>query len=359
MHRIVLAAAAVLIAVGGCQTTAPKSGATFDGYNPPKADIAFDTTHSDPDRPARAAGRKYRGPIVDTHVHLLRGLENTTVHQVLGQAADTGVERLIALPTPNEGQYKHQSENASARRTLAKLGGGRLCGSTYFTRWMHGAYRNGYTEDELHQRLAKLRADLTTGGCLGIGEIGPLHFVKKSGMSLVTFPLDFPPMLKLAELAQELDVWLDLHAEPVAPDGTSYQAATFGGIAALYRQAPALKLILSHTAMTSPGNVQALLDRYPNLMLNLKIVPPGRGPDWRNLEPIVNQDYGLYEDWAALFERYASRFLIGSDARFGTPQFAGRRYAKTIKALRRLLGSLDPDAADRIAHGNARRIFAR
>ena len=99
------------------------------------------------------------------------------------------------------------------------------------------------------------------------------------------------------------------------------------------------------------------LDAYPNLMMNLKMVRPGSSLRWQHLGPISNQDDELFEDWAQLFEAMPERFMIGTDARFGEPQYQGKRYHKTIKRLRRALGSLNPSAAELIANGNANRLF--
>ena len=311
-------------------------------------------------RPARPRGQSYEGPIIDTHTHFLRGLENTNVQDVLEKIDSAGVERLIVLPTPNEGRFKHRSQNASLRRKIVHVGkerAGRLCGSTYLTRWMHNAYRKGYTEEELSKRLDQLRFDLDNGNCIGIGEIGPYHFDKKPGMSIIDFPLNFAPMLKVAEVAVEKDVWLDLHAEPKTPAGKSYEDQLFGGITLLYQRYPSLKLILSHTAMTPPQNVRALLQAYPTLMMNLKIVTPGKTLKWDHLGPIANADNEIFEDWATLMEEMPDRFMVGTDARFGTSQYSKDRYRKTIKRLRRILGNLSDEAAEKIAYGNARRVF--
>ncbi len=51
--------------------------------------------------------------------------------------------------------------------------------------------------------------------------------------------------------------------------------------------------------------------------------------------------------------------MIGSDSRLGTKQYVGNRYNRNIRKLRKILGSLESHAADRIAHGNARRVFGR
>ena len=326
----------------------------------PSPDIRLQRETFDPNRPARPAAKPYRGPIIDTHVHFRKGLDGIRVSGVLGRAHEAGVTRIIALPTPNEGLFRDSRDNAAARRRVIERGAGaaaRLCGSTYLTRWMHTAFRAGYEEKDLQARLDRLRADIESGGCLGIGEIGPYHFDKKAGQANIQFPLNFEPVLRLAALAVELDVWLDLHMEPLEPDGTSHEEAVFGGIALLFRHSRDLKLILSHTAMTNARNARALLDAYPNLMMNLKMVRPGSSLRWQHLGPISNQDDELFEDWAQLFEAMPERFMIGTDARFGEPQYQGKRYHKTIKRLRRALGSLNPSAAELIANGNANRLF--
>ena len=107
--------------------------------------------------------------------------------------------------------------------------------------------------------------------------------------------------------------------------------------------------------MTNPTNARRLLETYPNLMMNFKIVRSHGG--WRNLEPITDRKGNIFEDWASLFEEFPDRFLVGSDAKFGREEFSTRKYGKEIQRLRRLLGVLHKMAADMIAHGNARRIF--
>jgi len=326
----------------------------------PPPGFALDTTPARLDRPTRAGGEEYQGPLIDTHVHLLRGLAKGGVARVLTQMEKAGVEGMVVLPTPNEGLFRDREANAKARRQIVAAGAGRvsrLCGSTYLTRWMAAAYVQGYSDDDLADRLGRLRRDLESGGCSGIGEIGPYHFAKKPGMAVIHFPLNFTPMLELARLAAAERVWLDLHAEPKSPTGDSYEQELFGGIELLFREAPGLKLILSHTGMTSAVNARRLLAAYPNLMMNLKIVRPGRKLQWDHLGPIVDENGRLFEDWARLMEEMPDRFMVGTDARFGTPQYGKGRYRKTIRAIRRLLGSLDPQAARMIGAENARRVF--
>ncbi len=87
-------------------------------------------------------------------------------------------------------------------------------------------------------------------------------------------------------MAAAKGVWLELHAEPVSADRNSHYVTLTGGIALLFRLNPRFKLILPHTGMTSSKNARALLDTNPNLLMNLKIVLPGKALHWEHLEPI-------------------------------------------------------------------------
>tara|TARA_B100002003_G_C13622209_1_gene319068 strand:+ start:43 stop:483 length:441 start_codon:yes stop_codon:yes gene_type:complete len=145
-------------------------------------------------------------------------------------------------------------------------------------------------------------------------------------------------------------------------------------------------------------------------MMNFKQITRHNG--WKNLEPITDSEGRLYNDWAELFEAMPERFMVGSDMKFGrvfplsraqeydatqstnhnhiTPAFSEtghetRRsgsddptasaghdtapsalrqdqakvflYDVRIKAIREILGSINPDAAELIAYKNAEIFF--
>ena len=360
MTRGILILAAGVALLAACQTRAPPA-------DPPLPEPAFtvDRSRWDPGRPARPRG-KYRGPIIDTHVHLHvprdGSLSDRHLSDILGAARQADVERLIFKPTPNQERFLQFEDGMEGMRRLVRMGkglAGHHCGSDHLTVWMHFAYRNGFEAADLDERLRRLEAELDGGPCTAIGEIGPYHFEKRDGQLVIDFPMNFEPFLRLAGLAARKGVWLEIHAEPVTPDGDSYENAVFGGVALLFRRHPDLKLILAHTAMTNPANARALLATYPNLMMNLKITPGNIS--WLNLGPVTNAGREIFEDWAALMEDLPGRFMVGTDTHFWR-QTGGRivtpeRYAKVIKRLRRLLGSLDEAAARAIAYENARRLW--
>lgn len=326
----------------------------------PPPDPAFSKASPDPSRPARPIGEQYEGPVIDVHAHLLMARGKKDLKSYLIKVWQTGVSNIIFLPTPNEGRMRQRKQSARHRRTLLKMGEGSvslLCGSTSFTVWMQRAYTVGrYGESDLRGRLKKLSRDIDSGTCLGIGEIGPYHFDKKPGMAQLTLPMNFAPFLRLAGLAEQKGVWMDIHAEPVTPQGDSFEDEVFAGYELLFKQYPDIKIVLAHTGMMSPANARLLFSRHKNLMMHLKIVTSPRLA-WGNLWPITNSAAELYEDWAELMEEYPDRFMVGTDARFGTKQYKKNKYQKVVVRTRRILGTLTPDAAEMIAYGNAKRIY--
>ena len=327
---------------------------------PPAFEVEY--KRSDPDRPVRSHDKEYKGTIIDTHVHLDPpkdgNINKVELKRMLKVFKKSGVELAIFMPTPNEGRKINHEEGVIQKKMLSGLGGDRIklfCGSNYITYWLHKAYRYGYSEKALERILGRISKDLDSGECAGVGEIGVYHFRKHGNQKVIQYSPDFEPFLRIVELIAKKEIWLDLHAEPVAPEGKSYERQVFGGIELLFRRDPDLKLILSHTAMTNPVNVRRILLKYPNVMMNIKISKEHE--KWRNLEPLVNPDGELYKDWARLFEEMPERFMVGTDSKFGRRGFKASKYRKKIRQMRRILGTLEIEAQERIAYKNAQGIF--
>jgi len=332
----------------------------------------IEQTRSDPNRPVRAQDGEYIGPIADTHAHLdppPSGVINEEYLQMIVDTLDNaGVSSVMIMPVPNEGHMTNMSgySGSEQRKNLRQIGEGKVkifSGGEYTSNWLHDIYRSGYGNNELQEVLNKLTGDIDDPEISGIGEIGLYHFNKTGTQNIIEYPPTFEPFLEIIGLISERDVWIDLHAEPVDPEGESYEEQVFGGLDLLFTRFPDLKLILSHTAMTNPTNVRLILDVYPNVMMNFK--PITNHSKWRNLEPVTNSDGLLYEDWAELFEEMPERFMIGTDEKFGRMK-RGKpesqpadpsRYLESIIHMRKILGSISPEAAELIAYKNAERIF--
>jgi Amidohydrolase len=115
------------------------------------------------------------------------------------------------------------------------------------------------------------------------------------------------------------------------------------GIQELLAQRPDLNVLWAHAGMNaSPATVGRILDAHPNLWVDLAlrtdVAPGGR------LDPA----------WAALFERYPDRFLIGTDT-WVVSQWT--RLPELMSRVRGWLRQLPPEIAQQIAYANAEHLF--
>jgi amidohydrolase family protein len=137
---------------------------------------------------------------------------------------------------------------------------------------------------------------------------------------------------KTVDFAVDHDLYLHAHADQEA-------------VEILMRHNPRARIIWAHTGFGLPTDrVAAMLGKYPNLWGELSY----RGG-------IVDGAGKLTAEWRALFERYPDRFLLGSDT--WVPE-RWTSYAEIMAGYRAWLEQLPPDIAAKIAHGNARALFA-
>jgi hypothetical protein len=102
-------------------------------------------------------------------------------------------------------------------------------------------------------------------------------------------------------------------------------------------------VLWAHAGLSeSPATVQRILETYPNvwveLALRYDVAPGGR------LDPA----------WAALFQRYPDRFMIGTDTWIPSQW---TRLPGLMADVRTWLRQLPPDLATAIAYGNAERLL--
>ena len=327
----------------------------------PAPAFKVDYRRTDLNRSVRQMECIYEGSIIDAHVHLhppKNGIDVSALAGVIDALEDAGVEFAVFMPTPNEGRNKNHEKGADQRKMLLAKNKDRVrlfAGANYIDYPIHRANQGGYSHADFEKILAHLATDLKDEEYLGFGELVLFHFEKRKGQHVLMVPPGFTPLLEVVNLIAENNTWIDLHAEPVDPGGVSYEDDIFGGIELLHRRNPDLKLILAHTAMTNPANARSLLNAYPKIMMSIKIRK--KHEKWKNLEPLVNTEGEIYEDWAQIFEEMPERFIIGTDAKFERKEFKAANYLNKIKDIRYLLGSIDPDAARLIAYENASAMF--
>jgi hypothetical protein len=140
-----------------------------------------------------------------------------------------------------------------------------------------------------------------------------------------------PWVKKMVDFAVAHDLYLHAHCDEEA-------------LLILFGHNPRAKIIWAHTGFSVPPlRVAELLEKYPALWgeLSYRSGITGRGGE-------------LTAEWRDLFTRYSERFLLGSDTWINERWFA---YDGIMREYRGWLAQLPPQQAQRIASGNAERVF--
>lgn len=165
-----------------------------------------------------------------------------------------------------------------------------------------------------------IESEFKRGYYRGIGEF---HLYGKAAWN--------PIVKKIVDFAVANDLYLHAHSDEEA-------------LLILFEHNPKAKIIWAHTGFsTEPKRVAELLEKYPMLWGELSyrggITGPGRA---------------LTPEWRDLFARYSDRFLLGSDT-WINERWAS--YDDTMSEYRSWLKQLPREQAQRIAFGNAQRLF--
>ncbi len=147
-------------------------------------------------------------------------------------------------------------------------------------------------------------------------------------------PGDEPLMKRIVGLAIEKKIPLHVHSdhEPI-----EY----------LYSLHPGLTIIWAHAGMTEPANVVGdMMSRYPLLYADTS---------YRETD-ILTKSGGIDPEWRRVLERFADRFMVGSDT---WVNYQWEDYDHLIDLNRKWLAHLTSDTARKIAYQNAAQLFGR
>jgi hypothetical protein len=184
-----------------------------------------------------------------------------------------------------------------------------------------GAKRDWMHDETLPARVAAL---LDAGGGIYRG-IGELHIFAGDAQS--------PVLLALADLAAERGLMLQIHGDAAVID-------------AVFARQPGLTVLWAHLGTEPrPEAIAPVLARHPNLYADTS-VRDGR---------FVDEQGQLRPPWRAFFIAHADRVLVGVDT-FWTRRW--KRFDEVAAEIRGWLGQLPPEVAEKLAHGNAERLFA-
>jgi predicted TIM-barrel fold metal-dependent hydrolase len=183
----------------------------------------------------------------------------------------------------------------------------------------------------------RLDALLATGRFRGAGEVH-IHQASRK----IKRAIDAAPILAVLDACARHDVPLVIHDE-LTPETT----AELERALAHNRKAA---IVLAHAGSGEPGALALLLGRHPNLYLDVS------GMHFLRTPALATETGPLEPEWKALLVAHADRVLVGVDV-WAPALFAPQMLDRLFTWTRRVLGELPPEAASRIAHGTAERLF--
>ncbi|MBI3536416.1 MAG: amidohydrolase family protein [Chloroflexi bacterium] len=192
------------------------------------------------------------------------------------------------------------------------------------------------------QTAALIEQELNKSGARGIGEIS-LRLTTNPNLGNA-YPADGPVALAIYDLAAK-------HKVPV----TVHVNSTFS--AELERGADHNKsaiIIWAHVGDGQPAQVGDVLRKHANLYADLS----GRNPYMQRGyaiadQQLTNADGSLKSDWKSLLEEFADRILFGTD--ISSDRYPDLNLLFTY--YRSVLAQITPDAAEKIANKNVKRIL--
>ena len=247
--------------------------------------------------------------IFDAHLHYNQEPKPFySLDQVRDVFRRNGITGIIATSRPNKGTHELVDAKWSELKVVPFI-------RPYRVRSDIQTWFNDPTIFEL------IKDEYARGYYRGIGEF---HIYGKSAQS------DW--VKKMVDFAVERNLYLHAHCDEEA-------------LLILFRHNPKAKIIWAHTGFSvAPARVAELLDEHKDAL-------------WGELSyrgGITGGDGKLTSDWRNLFARYSDRFLLGSDTWINERWFG---YDTIFKEYRGWLAQLPSDQAQRIANGNALRLF--
>jgi hypothetical protein len=254
--------------------------------------------------PARAQDLK----IFDAHLHYNQ--EPTpfySLDKVLELFRRNGVTGILATSRPNKGTHQLTASKAAGLWVVPFI-------RPYKVRADIQTWFGDPASFEL------IEEEYKRGYYRGIGEF---HLYGKAAFN--------PWVKKVVDFAVANDLYLHAHCDEEA-------------LLILYEHNPRAKIIWAHTGFSVPtARVAQLLEKYPALWGELS---------YRS--GITGNGGALSAEWRDLLGRYSDRFLLGSDT-WINERWAS--YDDIMSEYRGWLKQLPPAQAQRIASGNAERLF--
>lgn len=202
-------------------------------------------------------------------------------------------------------------------------------------------YRARWVNNDL-TLVSDLEQLLEAGGFRGIGEISVVHFASDG------FPeADFEPagivMRGIMRVAERFGLPILIHCE----------ITRLRELSELLRTFPTVRVIWAHGGYTPLVLAARMIGAHPNLTYELSArtwTAHPRSPDYT----IFRNDTAVWPQWLTLIEQNPTRFIVGTDASYRSPQNELRKIAR----VRLLLSQLSESTRRLVGVENAQRLIA-
>ena len=327
--------------------------------------------------------------VVDTHNHLVGRVSGGSNRQfdyanpartALDIMDAAGVKVNLVMPMPQDDEQKNRLYLDDILPVVTKYPGrfAVLGGGGSLNVIIQETITAGRVTDGDRKKFDATAEELIRKGIVGFGEMTAEHFSMKADHHYESAPPDHPLFLRLADLAAQYDVPIDIHMEaipeemklpsrlksPPNPQVLKPNIAGFERLLAHNRNAQIIRVHLGwdNTGKRTVGLTRKLMSKHPNLYMSIRVAG---GMQARNVVsstfPLDSQGY-LKQDWLKLFHEFPNRFVIGSDEiilQSKGNSSRGNRHpsAGSIEATVGLLQQLPDELRRKVGHENATHLF--
>ncbi|THB71960.1 MAG: hypothetical protein D6E12_00345 [Desulfovibrio sp.] len=313
--------------------------------------------------------------IIDVHDHILAGGRNQSLFDAAQAAVEAmdeaGVRTIVLMPPPLPTTDHPGAFSLEELKEVVAAHPGRLAfmaGGESLNPMIQEAVAQGEVSAELLARFEAKAREIAGSGALGFGELEAEHLCLGPDHHHQNAPPDHPLFLRLAEIAAETGLALDIHMEAVVQDmdlpehlpdcNPARLPANIERFERLLDHAPDAVVIWDHVGWDNTGArdvelITRLLEAHPNLYMSFKISP--RDCLAENMPVVVGQ--GVKPEWSELIARFPDRFLLGADQFFLPPRSRRSIGPESWTPTMKFFSKLDPDLARAVGRDNPARLF--
>jgi predicted TIM-barrel fold metal-dependent hydrolase len=327
---------------------------------------------------APGAQAQSRGEWIDVHFHLVADKNDLESFDEAAQMALRTMEAenirtiiIMSPPRPKE-NFDIESIEAVAKKYAPRIvmsgGGGSL------NPMLQAAGHAPQVTEEMRRAFEETTQHIIASGAKGFGEIAAHHVSLSPSHGYESVPADHPLLLRLADIAADHDMPIDLHFDPIpedverpsdlsSPQNPPVLKENISGLERLLAHNRKAKIVWAHAGgdrvgFFKPKLAREMLSRHDNLFFSVR-------PTLNRNESMVPPGAPINKEWIAVLRDFPDRFVIGSDTfvvpnRYTGPEapciFASRADVQ-LRGIRRLLSHLPADLARKIGYENAERLY--